>query len=97
MVNKRGALIALEGKTTTFTQLAAILNKMGEKSVMIQFPDLNSPIGSLLHHEIEVHAHHLLSSANRWERATEIVKTLSAGTNVILYNYAYSGVAKVRN
>ena len=65
MANKRGALIALEGKTTTFTQLAAILSKMEEKSVMIQFPGLKSPIGSILHHEIEFHAQHLLSSVNR--------------------------------
>ena len=64
MANKRGDLIALEGKTKTFTQLAAIQSKMGEKSVMIQFPDLNSPIGSILHHEIEVHVQHLLTDGS---------------------------------
>ncbi|XP_030028995.1 thymidylate kinase isoform X2 [Manduca sexta] len=36
---------------------------------------------------------HLLFSANRWEKAGNIIKTLEAGTTIILDRYCYSGVA----
>lgn len=36
---------------------------------------------------------HLLFSANRWERAKNIIKTLEAGVTVIVDRYCYSGVA----
>lgn len=43
--------------------------------------------------ELSDEAIHLLFSANRWERANNIMKLLEAGTTLIVDRYCYSGVA----
>lgn len=47
----------------------------------------------ILQNDLSDEAIHLLFSANRWERANHIIKTLEAGTTLVIDRYCYSGVA----
>jgi dTMP kinase len=61
--------------------------------------DRTTVIGQILNayltkdRELDDHAVHLLFSANRWERASDLQSLLSSGTHVVVDRYAHSGVA----
>mmetsp|Transcript_8272 Transcript_8272/g.14973 ORF Transcript_8272/g.14973 Transcript_8272/m.14973 type:complete len:224 (+) Transcript_8272:63-734(+) len=64
------------------------------------FPDRTTQIGKIIDSYLQskslsslnLNSLHLLFSANRWERAQDIVNALNAGFNVVLDRYAFSGV-----
>ena len=66
---------------------------------MMRFPDRTTRIGQdindYLQNETELNDRviHLLFSANRWEKESEMKKALNAGQHVIIDRYAFSGVA----
>lgn len=103
-MNPRGALIVFEGcdksgKTTQCNKLFKILNDRHIPIRLLQFPNRETAIGSIIHNylqkkcEIENHAIHLLFAANRWELVPEISKLMDEGISVILDRYSYSGIA----
>jgi dTMP kinase len=61
--------------------------------------DRTTPIGQMLNAHLtsttalDVHAAHLLFSANRWESMAGLKAALEAGETVISDRYAYSGIA----
>ncbi|KAL8278595.1 hypothetical protein RQP46_009087 [Phenoliferia psychrophenolica] len=100
----RGAFIVLEGldrsgKSTQVKNLVASLTSDGIKAVACRFPDRTTTTGKMIDSyltqksELDDRAIHLLFSANRWERASEILKDLEAGTTVVCDRYAFSGIA----
>lgn len=100
----RGALLVLEGcdkvgKSTQVKMLIEALNKRGIKATTETFPTRTTPIGEVLDKflskEIEMpsEAAHLLFSANRWERCSDIIKSLKAGITIVVDRYAASGAA----
>ena len=101
---QRGVFILFEGvdrcgKTTQARKLVETLTSMGKPSQFFRFPDRETSIGVMINSyltqstELDDHVIHLLFSANRWEKNSEIVKLLESGVNVIVDRYAYSGVA----
>ncbi|RVE41116.1 hypothetical protein evm_014232 [Chilo suppressalis] len=104
MKGSRGALIVIEGldrtgKTTQCKKLVDNLKQKFVKSENINFPNRKTNIGSIIDsyisskNDLPDEAIHLLFSANRWEQAREIVKTLEEGVTIITDRYCYSGVA----
>lgn len=103
--SKRGAFIVLEGvdrcgKTTQCGLLLRHLVSMGVAAVAMRFPDRTTLVGQLINSylaskdvALDDRAIHLLFSANRWEAAPKIAKTLAAGTSIVCDRYAHSGVA----
>ncbi|KAL5513022.1 CDC8 [Sanghuangporus vaninii] len=100
---KRGVLIVIEGldrsgKSTQAGALAARLAQSNVPAKLIKFPDRTTPIGKMIdaylrsQSDLDDRAIHLLFSANRWELATSIERTLSEGTTIICDRYAFSGV-----
>jgi len=94
------------GKTTVCERLVKHLNdtkQLGkddkESAKMMRFPDRTTRIGQdindYLQNETELNDRviHLLFSANRWEKESEMKKALNAGQHVIIDRYAFSGVA----
>ena len=94
MSEKRGSLIAIEGCTLALENLISNLEKTETNILVFSFPEPLSSLGSLVHLTQDGHAQHLLSSANRWERAPAILSALASGTHVVITNYAYDGAAK---
>mmetsp|Transcript_7343 Transcript_7343/g.21347 ORF Transcript_7343/g.21347 Transcript_7343/m.21347 type:complete len:228 (+) Transcript_7343:1037-1720(+) len=102
---KRGAFIVLEGvdrcgKTTQASLLVKHLIGLGLATVAMRFPDRTTMVGDLINQylqsksELDDRAVHLLFSANRWEAAPALTKTLLDDcTNVVCDRYAHSGVA----
>ncbi|XP_063381097.1 thymidylate kinase [Cydia fagiglandana] len=101
---KRGALIVIEGldRTGKSTQCKALVEGLLQKQIKAEytnFPARQTEIGKVINNylmskvSIITEAIHLLFSANRWERAGEIIKTLEEGTSIIVDRYCYSGVA----
>mmetsp|Transcript_13882 Transcript_13882/g.30131 ORF Transcript_13882/g.30131 Transcript_13882/m.30131 type:complete len:267 (+) Transcript_13882:62-862(+) len=101
---KRGVFILLEGvdrcgKTTQAALLVKHLLSLSLATVAFRFPDRTTQVGGLINQYLQSSVHtddraiHLLFSANRWEAAPALAKTLAAGTNVVCDRYAYSGVA----
>lgn len=101
---KRGALIVIEGldRTGKSTQCKALVAGLLQKQIKAEytnFPARQTEIGKVINSylmskkELSDEAIHLLFSANRWERASEIIKTLEEGTSIIVDRYCYSGVA----
>ncbi|KAI5651700.1 thymidylate kinase domain-containing protein [Phthorimaea operculella] len=104
MTLKRGALIVIEGvdRTGKSTQCKALVESLKKKQIPAEytnFPARNTEIGKLINSyltskkNLPDEAIHLLFSANRWERAEGIIKTLEEGTTLIVDRYCYSGVA----
>ena len=100
----RGVLLALEGvdrcgKTTQVARLAETLRQHGHTVETWRFPDRTTATGKLLDAylsraaEMDGRVAHLLFSANRWEKADQLLRTLQRGVHVLLDRYAYSGVA----
>ena len=94
------------GKTTVCERLVKHLNdtkQLGkddkESAKMMRFPDRTTKLGQVIDgylqnkEELNDHVIHLLFSANRWEKKSEMKKALEAGQHVIIDRYAFSGVA----
>lgn len=101
---KRGAFIVIEGldRSGKSTQAATLLRRLQDAQVsakLIKFPDRTTPIGKMIdaylrsENELDDRAIHLLFSANRWELASSIEKTLRSGETIICDRYAFSGLA----
>lgn len=101
---KRGALIVIEGidrtgKSTQGKILVESLKKHNIEAEYRNFPARETEIGKVINNylssknELSDEAIHLLFSANRWERAQNLIKTLEGGTTIVLDRYCYSGVA----
>ncbi|KAL2203339.1 thymidylate kinase [Sarocladium strictum] len=99
----RGAFIVLEGldrsgKTTQVKLLEERLTQAGKKVQVMRFPDRTTTIGKMIdsylksNTEMDDHVIHLLFSANRWEAAKTIEKTLAAGITIISDRYYHSGI-----
>jgi dTMP kinase len=65
----------------------------------MNFPERQSAIGQMingyLRNQVETddRAIHLLFVANRWEHREEILRTLRAGTHIVMDRYSFSGTA----
>ncbi|XP_063896259.1 thymidylate kinase-like [Helicoverpa armigera] len=101
---KRGALIVIEGvdRTGKSTQARTLVENLKNKNIHAEytnFPARNTDVGKIINNYLQMkndlsdEVIHLLFSANRWERAKNIIKKLEAGTTVIVDRYCYSGVA----
>ncbi|THD20395.1 Thymidylate kinase/adenylate kinase [Fasciola hepatica] len=100
----RGVFVVFEGsekggKKTQSKLLADALTQIsGKKTLHIHFPDKSTSTGRIitryLTHEINLapRAAHLLFTANRWERQTEIAAALDEGRHVVVDRYSYSGI-----
>ncbi|CAI2727494.1 unnamed protein product [Schistosoma spindalis] len=100
-----GIFVVLEGadrvgKTTQALLLAKALSEITHKETLsVKFPDRDTPLGRQLdsylsgNGDINKHALHLLFTANRWERQSEIRKAISNGIPVVADRYIYSGIA----
>lgn len=100
----RGKFILFEGldrsgKTTQSTRLVDHLNKAGKHTVLIKFPNRETPIGkmidSYLTNKTDVNDRmiHLMFTMNRWEEMTAFHQYIHAGVNVVMDRFSYSGVA----
>ncbi|KAK7472406.1 Thymidylate kinase [Stygiomarasmius scandens] len=100
----RGAFIVIEGldrsgKTTQTAILCEQLEKAGKPVKLLKFPDRTTAIGKMIdaylrsQSELDDRAIHLLFSANRWELASQIEKSLQEGTTIVCDRYAFSGIA----
>ncbi|KAL5112934.1 Thymidylate kinase [Taenia crassiceps] len=104
MKSKKGLFVVLEGldrvgKSTQARMLAEALSGIyGAETYLLGFPDRSTPIGRWLSDylsgkvDINPHAVHLLFTANRWERASDIQTALEEGRCVVLDRYSYSGI-----
>ncbi|GAA5894780.1 hypothetical protein JCM6882_006679 [Rhodosporidiobolus microsporus] len=101
---QRGAFIVFEGldrsgKSTQVQRLVEGLNARGVKAVGARFPDRTLTTGKMIDSylsqkaDLDDRAIHLLFSANRWERANQILEDLDNGITVVCDRYAFSGIA----
>ncbi|GAA6004722.1 hypothetical protein JCM10207_000993 [Rhodosporidiobolus poonsookiae] len=101
---RRGAFIVFEGldrsgKSTQVARLVDSLNARGVKAVAARFPDRTLTTGKMIDSylsqkaDLDDRAIHLLFSANRWERANQIMDDLNNGVTVVCDRYAFSGIA----
>ncbi|KAH8861536.1 Thymidylate kinase [Schistosoma japonicum] len=101
----RGIFVVLEGadrvgKTTQASLLAKALSEITQKKTLsVKFPNRDTPLGHQLdaylggNGDINSHALHLLFTANRWEKQSEIRNAISNGISVVADRYIYSGIA----
>lgn len=96
----RGRLILFEGldRSGKSTQAEILTDRLSGH--LIKFPDRSTPIGNIINQfltegsfELLDESVHLLFSANRWEKVTEITSLLSKGSHVVMDRYVYSGIA----
>lgn len=96
----RGRLFLFEGldRTGKSTQAQLLADELQGR--LYKFPDRSTPIGEAINRfltdlsfDLSDESVHLLFSANRWERASEIERLLSGGTHVVMDRYVYSGIA----
>ena len=101
--NRRGRIIVIEGvdkagKETQTRLLQESLKLSGRICVVMDFPDYNTPIGveikAFLEGNLEYpnELKHMLLSANRWERKSEIESMMEKGTIVIMNRYYQSNL-----
>jgi len=101
---RRGAFVVLEGidrsgKTSQCKMLLQRLLTAGFAANSLRFPNRTTSTGRIINEyltsgvNLDDRAIHLLFSANRWEAADNLSRTLDQGTTVICDRYAYSGVA----
>ncbi|KAJ8516882.1 hypothetical protein ONZ45_g5869 [Pleurotus djamor] len=104
MTSRRGAFIVIEGldrsgKTTQCSTLLERLEASKIEAKLIKFPDRTTKIGQMIdsylksESDLDNHLIHLLFSANRWELASSIERTLNEGSLVLCDRYAFSGIA----
>ncbi|PKA46704.1 dTMP kinase [Apostasia shenzhenica] len=103
-VDKRGALIVLEGldrcgKTTQCSRLVSFLEGKGLPVEAWRFPDRSTNIGKIIssyltdNSQLDDQTVHLLFSANRWEKRWLMENKLRNGTTLVVDRYSYSGVS----
>ncbi|GAA5848161.1 hypothetical protein JCM8547_004427 [Rhodosporidiobolus lusitaniae] len=101
---RRGAFIVFEGldrsgKSTQVARLVDSLNARGVEAKAARFPDRTLSTGKMIDSylsqraDLDDRAIHLLFSANRWERANQILEDLDNGITVVCDRYAFSGIA----
>ena len=101
--NNRGRIIVIEGvdkagKQTQARLLVETLKLSGRISIVVDFPDYNTPIGMEIKaflegkREYPNELKHMLLSANRWERKNEIESMIEKGTIVIMNRYYQSNL-----
>ncbi|EZG69393.1 thymidylate kinase [Gregarina niphandrodes] len=102
---RRGRFIVIEGldksgKSTQSSRLAEWLRiEHGLEVISMCFPDRTTEIGHCIDQylksksDISHKAAHLLYSANRWEKQTNIRQALEDGKMVVCDRYAFSGIA----
>jgi dTMP kinase len=99
----RGKIIVIEGvdkagKRTQSRLLVESLKLSGRICVFVDFPDYNTPIGIEIRaflegkREYSNELKHMLLSANRWERKSEIESMIEKGTIVIINRYYQSNL-----
>ncbi|MEP0826420.1 MAG: dTMP kinase [Nitrososphaera sp.] len=99
----KGKIIVLEGtdkagKTTQSRMLAEAVNALGKVSVVVDFPDYSTPIGTEIKafldgkRDYPPETKHLLFSANRWEKKKEIESMVESGTIVVMNRYWQSNL-----
>ncbi|XP_046418404.1 thymidylate kinase [Neodiprion fabricii] len=104
MTTKRGALLVLEGcdragKSTQVQKLVTELNARGISAEVRRFPDRTTEVGKIIDKylsrvvDLPPETVHLLFSSNRWEKYTEMRKTILSGTTLVVDRYAASGAA----
>ena len=65
----------------------------------MRFPDRTTEIGKAINgylqntSELDDHVIHLLFTANRWEKVSELKAALERGQHVIVDRYSFSGIA----
>lgn len=102
-VASKGKIIVLEGtdkagKTTQSRMLTEAIKALGKVSVVVDFPDYTTPIGSEIRafldgkRDYPPEVKHLLFSANRWEKKKEIESILESGTIVVMNRYWQSNL-----
>ena len=100
----RGYLILLEGvdnvgKTTQIDLISKFLDDIFVSNIVLKSPDRTSKTGSIIDQvlkgdiQMSPQTKHMLFSTNRWEAQDLIIKTLEAGTCVLMDRYSYSGIA----
>ncbi|TPP45928.1 Thymidylate kinase/adenylate kinase [Fasciola gigantica] len=102
---QNGLFVVIEGadrtgKSTQAKMLSEALTTLtAKKCLYLKFPDRTTPLGQCLNEylvgkrDMDPHALHLLFTANRWERDTELRAALSNGCSVVADRYTYSGIA----
>ena len=94
------------GKTTQCKrQVERLTEKFGlqdndqPSSIGMRFPDRTTEIGKAINgylqntSELDDHVIHLLFTANRWEKVSELKAALERGQHVIVDRYSFSGIA----
>ena len=100
---RRGRIIVIEGvdragKQTQAKLLVETLKLSGRISIVVDFPDYNTPIGMEIKaflegkREYPNELKHMLLSANRWERKSELESMIEKGTIVIMNRYYQSNL-----
>ena len=101
--NNRGRIIVIEGvdragKQTQARLLVESLKISGRVCVVVDFPDYDTPIGNEIKaflegkREYPNELKHMLLSANRWERKSEIETMIQKGAIVIMNRYYQSNL-----
>jgi dTMP kinase len=102
-VRGMGRIIVIEGvdkagKQTQARLLVESLKLSGRICVVVDFPDYNTPIGMEIKaflegkREYSNELKHMLLSANRWEKKSEIESMIEKGTIVIMNRYYQSNL-----
>jgi dTMP kinase len=101
---RSGKLIAIDGidqsgKRTQTRLLAEKIRAFGYELSIWNFPDYKTPLGRHLRRYLagrerfDFHAIHLLYAANKWERASAIVRDIDRGCVVLINRYTPSNLA----
>jgi dTMP kinase len=99
-----GKLLAVEGidqagKHTVCSWLVTELREHGVRPELIGFPDYSTPLGEVIaqflrsEHRFSLEVRQHLYTANRWERAAEILAWLQSNRTVVVDRYSASNIA----
>ena len=99
----KGRLIVLEGmdkagKGTQCKLLNEYLNKNGNKSQVLDFPDYTTILGKEIRKFLDgknnfpLQVQHMLLSANRWEKKETILNIINKGTTIVMDRYYQSNL-----
>lgn len=102
-MSRRGYLIGIEGidavgKQTQSALLDSWLNRNGYGSILMSFPDYETPIGKQIQGflsgriDLPPRVRHLLFAANRWEKASFIQREEAEGKVIIVNRYTESNL-----
>lgn len=86
------------GKTTQCQLLQKSLTALGKKTIVINFPDYSTFIGTEIKNFLDgkrpypIQVQHMLLSANRWEKYKEISDLLDDGYIIIMNRYYQSNL-----